>query len=275
MSFLKDYEEIDGGYVAFGGNPKGGKITGEGKIKTGKLDFKNVYFVREFKFNLFSVSQICDKKNSVLFTNTKCIVLSPDFKLIDENQILLRVPRQNNMYIIDLKNIIPTGGLTCLFTKATEDESKLWHRRLRHLNFKTINKLVKGNLVRGSKWVFRNKIDKKGIVIRNKVRLVAQGHTQEDGIDYEEFFAPVARIEAIRLFLAYALFKDFIVYQIDVKSAFSYGKIEEEVYVCQPPGFEDLDFPDKVYKVKKALYGLHQAPRSCSFSMLMIEDLDL
>ncbi|GJY36683.1 putative ribonuclease H-like domain-containing protein [Tanacetum coccineum] len=99
-------------------------------------------------------------------------------------------------------------------------------------------------------------------VIRNKARLVAQGYTQEEGIDYDEVFAPVARIEAIRLFLAYASFKDFMVYQMDVKSAFLYGKIKEEVYVCQPPGFEDPDFPDRVYKVKKALYGLHQAPRA-------------
>ncbi|GJW94300.1 putative ribonuclease H-like domain-containing protein [Tanacetum coccineum] len=88
------------------------------------------------------------------------------------------------------------------------------------------------------------------------------GYTQEEGIDYDEVFAPVARIEAIRLFLAYASFKDFVVYQMDVKSAFLYGKIEEEVYVCQPPGFEDPDFPDRVYKVEKALYGLHQAPRA-------------
>nr|GEV51168.1 zinc finger, CCHC-type [Tanacetum cinerariifolium] len=143
-----NYEEIDEGYVAFGGNPKEGKITTKGKIKTGKLDFENVYILRELKFNLFSMSQICDKNISVLFTNTECIVLSLNFKLIDENQILLRVPRQKNMYSIDLKNIVPTGGLTCLFAKAIEDESKLWHRRLGHLNFKTINKLVKGNLVR-------------------------------------------------------------------------------------------------------------------------------
>ncbi|GJX24266.1 putative ribonuclease H-like domain-containing protein [Tanacetum coccineum] len=113
----------------------------------------------------------------------------------------------------------------------------------------------------GTKWVFRNKKDERGIVVKNKARLVAQGHTQEEGIDYDEVFAPVARIEAIRLFLAYASFKDFVVYQMDVKSAFLYGKIEEEVYVCQPLGFEDPHFPDKVYKVKKALYGLHQAPR--------------
>ncbi|GJV97201.1 retrovirus-related pol polyprotein from transposon TNT 1-94 [Tanacetum coccineum] len=107
-----------------------------------------------------------------------------------------------------------------------------------------------------------NKRDERGIMIRNKARLVAQGYTQEEGIDYDEVFAHVARIEAIRLFLAYASFKDFVVYQMDVKSAFLYGKIEEEVYVCQPPGFEDPDFPDRVYKVEKALYGLHQAPRA-------------
>ncbi|GJR07207.1 putative ribonuclease H-like domain-containing protein [Tanacetum coccineum] len=149
MSYLTDYEEIDGGYVAFGGNPKGGKITGKCTIKTGNLDFENVYFVRELKFNLFSVSQMCDKKNSVLFNDTECIVLSPNFKLIDESQVLLRVPRKNNMYSVDLKNIVPKRGLTCLFAKATSDESKLWHRRLGHLNFKTMNTLVKGNLVRG------------------------------------------------------------------------------------------------------------------------------
>ncbi|GJS08768.1 putative ribonuclease H-like domain-containing protein [Tanacetum coccineum] len=688
MSYLTDYEEIDGGYVAFGGNPKGGKITGKCTIKTGNLDFENVYFVRELKFNLFSVSQMCDKKNSVLFNDTECIVLSPNFKLIDESQVLLRVPRKNNMYSVDLKNIVPKGGLTCLFAKATSDESKLWHRRLGHLNFKTMNKLVKGNLVRGlpskffendqtcvacqrgkqhrasckSKtynsislplhllhmdlfgptfikslmkkmyclvvtddysrftWVFflatkdktsgilksfitgienlvyhkvkvircdngtefknkemnqfyemkgilrqfsvdrtpqqngvaerknrtlieasrtmladsklpttfwaeavntayyvqnrvpfgcpvtilntidhlskfdgkadedffvgyslnskafrvfnsRTRIVKENLHIRfsestpntvgsgldwlfdidaltrtmnyepisshddeskplsdgrkkvnedlrkesecndqekednvnntnnvnvastnevnaigektsiklpidpnmpaledysifdsskddeddsaeadmnnldttiqvshilttrihkdhpldqviedfqsatqtrrmsksleehgfvstiqqrtnhkdlqnclfacflsqeepkkekkikeacekNKARLVAQGYTQEEGIDYDEVFAPVARIEGIRLFLAYASFKDFVVYQMDVKSALLYGKIEEEVYVCQPPGFEDPDFPDRVYKVEKALYGLHQAPRA-------------
>ncbi|GJV83086.1 putative ribonuclease H-like domain-containing protein [Tanacetum coccineum] len=149
MSYLTNYEEIDGGYVAFGGNPKGGKITRKCTIKTGNLDFENVYFVRELKFNLFSVSQMCDKNNSVLFNDTECIVLSPNFKLIDESQVLLRVPRKNNMYSVDLKNIVPKGGLTCLFAKATSDESKLWHRRLGHLNFKTMNKLVKGNLVRG------------------------------------------------------------------------------------------------------------------------------
>ncbi|GJX52715.1 putative ribonuclease H-like domain-containing protein [Tanacetum coccineum] len=570
-SYLTDYEEINGGFVAFRGNSKRGKITRKGKIRTSKLIFEDVYFVKELKFNLFSVSQMCDKKNSVLFTDTECVVMSPNFKLTDESHVLLKVPRKDNMYSVDLKNVVPQGGLTCLFAKATPDESNLWHRRLGHVNFKTINKLVKGNLVRGienlidlrvkvircdnrtefknrvmnqfceikgikrefsvartpqqngvaerknrtlieaartmladsklpttfwaeavntacyvqnrvlvklegdstwqrlhtatimdsrstillfqvqrillmldsnhqgrrkkkdvedpwnkdcdvsspeeprvnqendanvnstnniytvsppdnvvglednvvdknivygcaddlnmpnledivysdddedvgadadmnnldtfipispipttrihkdhpveqiigdlntapqtrrmiknleahglfssvqqrtnhkdfenclfacflsqeepkklpngkraigTKWVFRNKKDERGIVIKNKARLVAQGYTQEEGIDYDEVFAPVARIEAIRLFLAYASFKDFMVYQMDVKSAFLYGKIKEEVYVCQPPSFEDPDFPDRVYKVEKALFGQHQAPRA-------------
>nr|GEW21284.1 hypothetical protein [Tanacetum cinerariifolium] len=157
MSYLSNFEELNGGYVVFGGNLKGGKISGKGKIKTGKLDFDDVYFVNELKFNLFSVSQMCDKKNIVLFTDTECLVLFPDFKLPDDNQVLLRVPRENNMYNVNLKNIVPSGDLTCLFAKATLDESNLWHRRLGHINFKTMNKLVKCNLVRGlpSK-VFKN-----------------------------------------------------------------------------------------------------------------------
>nr|GEU48023.1 hypothetical protein [Tanacetum cinerariifolium] len=102
MSYLSNFKELNGGYVAFGGNPKGGKISSKGKIKTGKLDFEDVYFVNELKFNLFSVSQMCDKTNKVLFTDTECLVLSPDFKLPDESQVLLRVPRENNMLHMDL-----------------------------------------------------------------------------------------------------------------------------------------------------------------------------
>nr|GEX65598.1 hypothetical protein [Tanacetum cinerariifolium] len=577
----------------------GCKITGKGTIKTGKLEFENVYFVKDLKYNLFNVSQICDNKNSVLFTDSECTVLGRDFKLLDDANILLRTPRQHNMYSIDLNNIIPYRDLTCLVAKASADECMLWHRRLGPLNFKTMNKLVRHNLVRGlptkrfendhtctaclkgkqhkassktmladaklpvtfwaeavntacyvqnrvlvnkshnktpyelfngrshaigflkpfschvmilntlenlgkfekkrdegyfigysmsskafrvfnkrtrrveenlhveflenkaiekgtkdatsqevkkdasslryiilpncahdallefssskpqdhcstevpkgirnlnpiastlnppadqmetltmetpiptisspvptaystdsqdpsnilgvttnsdesngveadisnmktaitasptptlrihkdhpnsqiigpvdtpiqtrnkskeifdalqdpiwveamqeellqfkiqnawtlvdcpkgvrpigTKWVLKNKKDERGIVIKNKVRLVAQGHTQEEGIDYDEVFAPIARIEVIRIFLAYASFMGFTVYQMDVKSAFLYGTIDEEVYVMQPAGFQDLEFLAKVYKVEKALYGLHQAPRA-------------
>ncbi|GJU93511.1 putative ribonuclease H-like domain-containing protein [Tanacetum coccineum] len=367
MSYLTDFEEIDGGYVAFEGNLKVGKITGRGTIKTGNLDFKNVYFVRELKFNLFSVSQMCDKKNSVLFNDTECIVLSPNFKLTDESHVLLKVPRKNNMYSVDLKNIVPKEGLTCLFAKATYDESKLLHRRLGHINFKTMNKLVKGNLVRGlpSKLFENNQtcvacqkgkqhrasckfdgkadegffvgysINSKAFrVFNSRTRIVEENlHVQfsentpniarsgqnwlfdidaltksmnykpvsfslmlgfkplgddekkvtekpgKEGVnpikENEKEMIPVFRnkkdergivIKNKASQLGYTLvlcsFKDFVVYQMDVKSAFLYGKIEEEVYVCQPPGFEDPDFLDIVYKVEKAIYGLYHAPRT-------------
>nr|GEV59960.1 hypothetical protein [Tanacetum cinerariifolium] len=351
ISYLSNFDEINSGYVAFGGNPKGDKITGKGKIRTGKLDFDDVYFVKELKINLFSVSQMCDKKNNVLFTDIKCIVLSSDFKMPNENHVLLRVPKEYNMYNVDLKNIVSLGDLTSLFAKATLDESNLWHRRLGHIYFKTINKLVKGNLVRGlpSK-VFKNNYTcvacKKGKQHRascksklinsvsqplqsdagpsnNDVSLnfelggkslyvdpsqypddpdmpaledITYSDDKEDVSAEADFsnlettitvspisitrvhkdhpvtqiigdlsLAPqtrIARIEAIRLFLAYVSFLGFMVYQMDVKSAFLYGTIEEEVYVCQPTGFEDPGYPDKVYKMVKALYELHQAPRA-------------
>ncbi|GJT21199.1 uncharacterized mitochondrial protein-like protein [Tanacetum coccineum] len=224
IAHLSDFKDFNGGYVTFGGGANGGRITGKGTIKTDKLDFED----------------------------TECLVLSPDFKLPDENQILLKIPRQNNMYSFDMKNIVPKDGLTCLVAKATSEESMLWHRRLGHVNFKNINKLfkqeddnflhelgflgayMKERLTRpsymffllvflaqenqkdyskalsdpheviraiGTKWVYRNKKDERGIIVRNKARLVAQGHTQEEGIDYDEVFAPVARIKAIRIFL--------------------------------------------------------------------------
>ncbi|GJS06856.1 putative ribonuclease H-like domain-containing protein [Tanacetum coccineum] len=298
-----DYQDIDGGFVAFGGSARG--------------------------------------ENSVLFTKTECLVLSPDFKLLDESQVLLRVPRQSNIYSFNLKNVVPSENLTFLFAKATINEGKqhkalckephpmsstqptltavayelIWsnkglnsralaccqsppqHKteslakrknmhsveavrtmladsRLPTCNARraasvqafqkvwTLVDLPYGKKAIGTKWVYRNKKDERGIVVRNKARLVAQGYKQEEGIDYDEVFAPVARIEAIRLFLAYASFMNFLVYQMDVKSAFLYGTIEEEVYVSQPLGFVDLEFPKKVYKVEKALYGLHQAPRA-------------
>nr|GEW05406.1 hypothetical protein [Tanacetum cinerariifolium] len=533
---LADYQEVKGSSVAFRGS--NGRITGKRKIKTGRLDFEDVDYVEELKhYNLFSMIQMYDKKNKVLLTDTDCLVLSPDFKLPDEKQVLLKIPRQHNMYSFNLKNIDPSRDLACLFAKALIDESKKWHRRLGHVDFKNLNKLVKGNLVRGlpfkfikndhtcvacqkrkqhkasckakidettpilknfirqaenqfnhkvktirsdnetefknnelielcglkgikreysnartlqlngvaerknrtlieatrtmvlvtnpqnktsyelltgkqpiisylrpfgchvtilntidqlgkfdgsliqenqankstgpkeannsackqanddqstsseeidlneehfvlpictplstagpsrtfndgalsypdsskyalpddtsmpylediyasssegiftdssyddegvvwilidlpfrkkeigTKWVYRNKKDERGVVVRNKARLVAQVHRQEEEIDYDEVFALVARIEAIRIFLAFASYIGFIVYQMDVKSAFLYGTIDEEVYVSQPLDFVDPKFPNKVYKVVKALHSLHQAPRAWS-----------
>nr|GEW86327.1 hypothetical protein [Tanacetum cinerariifolium] len=453
ISYLSDYELFDEGYVSFG---QGGcKITGKGTIKTGKLEFENVYFMKDLKYNLSSASQICDNKNSVLFTDSECIVLRRDFKLLDDANVLLRTPRKHNMYSIDLNNIASHKDLTCLVVKASADEVvtddfsrftwtfflktkdetsgilRKFITEIENLNdlkvkiirvlvnksqyktpyelfngrtpaigflkpfgchvmilnaldnlgkfeakgdegyfigysmsskaFRVFNKRTKrveenlyveflknkaiekgtkdaasqevkkdvsslryialpnwvhdalfesssmetpiptvsspvltacfidsqepssdtrliskrvANQVEtpsldniltltnrfedilgvttntdesngveantlvdcpkgvrpiGTKWVLKNKKDGRGIVIRNKARLVAQGHTQEEGIDYDEVFAPVARIEAIKLFLAYASFMAFTVYQMDVKSAFLYGTIDEEV----------------------------------------------
>ncbi|GKA10890.1 retrovirus-related pol polyprotein from transposon TNT 1-94 [Tanacetum coccineum] len=116
----------------------------------------------------------------------------------------------------------------------------------------------------GTKWVFRNKLDENGIVSQNKARLVAQGYNQQEGIDYDENCGPVARLESIRILLAYACALDFKLFQMDVKSAFLKGFINEEVYVAQPSGFIDFEKPDHVYKLKKALYGFKQAPKACS-----------
>ena len=129
-------------------------------------------------------------------------------------------------------------------------------------NVWTLVERPKDHSVIGSKWVFRNKLDENGIVIRNKARLVAKGYNQEEGIDFDETFAPVARLEAIRLLLAFACHMNFNLFQMDVKSAFLNGFINEEVYVEQPPGFEDHEFSNHVFKLHKALYGLKQAPRA-------------
>nr|GFB20125.1 retrovirus-related Pol polyprotein from transposon TNT 1-94 [Tanacetum cinerariifolium] len=119
-----------------------------------------------------------------------------------------------------------------------------------------------GKTIIKTKWIFKNKKDESSLVIRNKERLVAVGYTQQEGIDYVETFAPVARIEAIRLFLAYAAHKDFTVFQMDVKTAFLNGILKEEVYVGQPPGFVSKQYLDHAYALDKALYGLKQAPRA-------------
>nr|GEV03105.1 copia protein [Tanacetum cinerariifolium] len=203
MSYLFEYEEIDGGYVALGGDPKGGKITGKGKINT----------------------------------DTEYVILSPDFKLLDESQVLLRVPRKNNMYNVDLKNVAPSRGLTYLFAKATLDESNLWHRRLGHINFKTIKKLdnvVDENIVSGC-------ADDPNMPNLEEIVYSDDDEDVGEEVDMTNLDTNI---------------------HMDVKSAFLYGKIEEEVYVYQPLGFEDPEFPGKVYKVEKALYGLHQASRA-------------
>nr|GEW55381.1 copia protein [Tanacetum cinerariifolium] len=352
MSYLAYFDELNNGYVAFGGNPKGGKISGKGKIRTGKLDFDDVYFVKELKFNLFSVSQMCDKKNSDLFTEIECLVLSPEFKLPDENQccleslgktictmVLVTKPPNKTPYEL-LHGRTPSIGFMrpfgCLVTilntldslgKFDGKEPEFKGRKLeaevnvspsssaqskKHddktkseakgkipavgqistnitntfsddgpSNAAVIPTHGKSSYVDSSQLLDdRNMPELEGITYSddkdNKVWVLvdlphgkrAIGHTQEEGIDYEEVITPVARIEAIRLFLAYASFIGFIVYQMDVKSAFLYGTIEEDVYVCQPPGFEDLDYPDKIY-VDGIIFGLTNKDFCKAFEKLM------
>ncbi|GJS53581.1 putative ribonuclease H-like domain-containing protein [Tanacetum coccineum] len=192
-------------------------------------------------------------------------------KIFDKHAMVCYINKQRRTNHKDYQNCLFSCFLSQMKPKkviqALEDPSWIEAMQEELLQFQlqkvwTLVNLPNGKKAIRTKWVLRNKKDERGIVVRNKARLVAQGYTQEEGIDYDEVFAPVARIEAIRLFLLYASFMGFIVYQMDVKSAFLYGTIKEEVYVCQPPGFEDPHFPNKVYKVEKALYGLHQAPRA-------------
>ncbi|GKF06225.1 putative ribonuclease H-like domain-containing protein, partial [Tanacetum coccineum] len=155
----------------------------------------------------------------------------------------------------DLNNLASTVEVSPVLCK----------REARSIRLLLVNMLVdspEDKYAIGTKWILKYKRDARGIFVRNKARLVAQGHRQEEGIDYDEVFAPVASIEAIRLFLAFASYLGFMVYQMDVKSVFLYGRIDEEVYVTQPKGFVDPQHPKKVYKVVKALYGPHQAPRA-------------
>ncbi|PWA84621.1 ribonuclease H-like domain, Reverse transcriptase, RNA-dependent DNA polymerase [Artemisia annua] len=212
------------------------------------------------------VDQIIGPSTSGVLTRTKAKGFSQQ-----HNALLSFVYKQNRMNHKDQQ--------TCLFAcfisqeepkniaQALTQESWVEAMQEELLQFKlqevwVLCDLPDGKKVIGTRWVFRVKRDERGNVIKKKARLVAQGYRQEEGVDYDEVFAPVARIEAIRLFLAFASYMKFPVYQMDVKSAFLYGKITEEVYVKQPPGFEDPEHPNKVYKVVKALYGLHQAPRA-------------
>nr|GEX61982.1 ribonuclease H-like domain-containing protein [Tanacetum cinerariifolium] len=145
---LDDFVQVKGGTVTFGGGV--GKITGKGTIRTSKLNFENVYYVEELQnFNLFSVSQICDKKNKVLFTDDECLVLSKEFQLPDESQVVLQIPRRHDLYTFNLSDIQPKQHIKCLLAKASLEESTKWHRRMAHVNFKTINKLAKNGLVEG------------------------------------------------------------------------------------------------------------------------------
>ncbi|GJR02008.1 putative ribonuclease H-like domain-containing protein [Tanacetum coccineum] len=171
---------------------------------------------------------------------------------------------QHCLFACFLSQVEPRSVAQALEDPSWVDAMQAEMQQFKFQNVWILVDLPEGKYAIGTKWILKNKRDARGIVVRNKARLVAQGHRQEEGIDYDEVFAPVARIEAIRLFLAFASYMGFMVYQMDVKSAFLYGSIDEEVYVTQPKGFVDPQYPKKVYNVVKALYVLHQAPRACT-----------
>nr|GEU86645.1 hypothetical protein [Tanacetum cinerariifolium] len=313
-SYLSDFKELNGGYVAFGGNPKGGKIFGKGKIRTGKLDFDDVYFVKELKFNLFSVSQMVLVTKPYNKTPYELLLgRTPSIGFIRPFGCLVTIlntldslgkfdGKVDEGFLVGYSN---TDGDAAFEGKEPEFEGRkpdscCWENfpnstntfiaagpsntdvSLRHgkSSYMDTSQLPDDpNMTEledttysddeedvGAEADFTN-LETTITVSPIPTTRVHKNHpvTQinGEGIDYEDVFAPVARIEAISLFLAYAFFMGFMVYQMDVKSVFLYGTIEEEVYVCQPPGFEDLDYPDNVYKVVKALYGLYQALRAC------------
>nr|GFA23252.1 putative ribonuclease H-like domain-containing protein [Tanacetum cinerariifolium] len=211
-------------------------------------------------------SQIIGKLQSLVQTRSK--VQKSKFS---ESAFISYVHNQNRTTHTDHLHCLFTCFLSqlepCSVTKALDDPDWVasMQEEMQQFFNQQVWKLVPlhdGKIAIGTKWILKNKRDARGIVFKNKARFVAQGHRQEEGIDYDKVFAPVARIEAIRLFLAFASYMGFMFYQMDVKSAFLYGEIEEEVYVTQPKGFEDPHIPKHVYRVVKALYGLHQAPRA-------------
>ncbi|KAL6320974.1 hypothetical protein AAG906_010783 [Vitis piasezkii] len=236
------------GYVTFGDNSKG-RIIGQGNIgfetSMGKLQIEDRRQQEEVvedpkkeesTLALPPPQQVQGESSQDLPKDWKFVINHPQDQiidsLVDENWMIVMQEELNQF-----------------------ERSEVWELVPRPQNQSVI----------GTRWVFRNKMDENGIIIRNKARLVAQGFNQEEGIDYEETFAPIARLEAIRMLLAFACFKDFVLYQMDVKSAFLNGFINEEVYVEQPPGFQSFNFPNHVFDLKGTL---------CEFEMSMMGEFN-
>ncbi|GKA07037.1 retrovirus-related pol polyprotein from transposon TNT 1-94 [Tanacetum coccineum] len=199
------------------------------------------------------------EKEAIEVSKTKPIGNDLEDISLDNNQIINIKESKTH----PLENVIEPKNIN----EALKDENWVMAMQEELNQFKTndVWELVPNPMdmtIIGTKWVYRNKLDENGVVTRNKARLVAQGYNQQEGIDYDETYAPVARLESIRILLAYACALDFKLYQMDVKSAFLNGFINEEVYVAQPPGFIDFAKPNYVFRLKKALYGLKQAPKA-------------
>nr|GEZ85022.1 putative ribonuclease H-like domain-containing protein [Tanacetum cinerariifolium] len=297
ISYLSDFEPFEGGYMSF---VQGGcKITRKGTIKTSINDEasqevkKDVFSLRYIALPNWVHDALLESSSIPTACFTDSLEPLSDTRIISKrvaNQV--ETPSLDNILTLTNRfedilgvttNSVDSDGeeadVSNIETTITASPSSTLriHKdhpksqiigpvdtliQTKNKSKKTLVDCPKGVRPIGIKWVLKNKKDERGIAIRNKARLVAQGHTQEEGIDYDEVFSHVARIKVIILFLAYASFMGFTVYQMDVKSVFLYGTIDKEVYVIQPPGFQDPDFPAKVYKVEKAMYELHQAPRA-------------
>nr|GEZ41126.1 Gag-Pol polyprotein [Tanacetum cinerariifolium] len=234
LKLLINFMEKFLGTVKFG-NDQIAPIRGYGDLVQGAITIKKVYYVERLNHNLFFVGQFCDADLEVAFRKSTCYIRD-----LKGNDLLTDHP---------LKQVIGNPSQSVRTRRQLESNGEMFDRPLCK------------NVI-NMKWLYKNKLDEDNTVIRNKSRPVAKGYAQKEGVDFDESFAHVTRLEAVRLFIAYAAHKSFTVYQIDVKIAFLYGPLKEEVYVNQPNGFVDPYPPDKVYRLKKALYGLKQAPRA-------------
>nr|GEY53004.1 ribonuclease H-like domain-containing protein [Tanacetum cinerariifolium] len=249
ISYLSDFEKLNGGYM-----------------------LPLVVIQRMVR----SLEKMCDKKNNVLFTNTECLVLSPEFKLPDENQVLLKVHRENNRYNVDLKNIVPSGDLTFRFAKATLDESTLWHRRLGHINFKTMNKLVKDITYSDDEKDVGVEVDFTNLETTITVNPIPTNRVHKDH-PVTQIIGDLSSATQTRSMTwmakdkepkrVHQAFKDPSWIEAIQDELLQFKMQKVWVLVDLPHGkraigLEDPNYSNKVYKVVKALYGLHQAPRA-------------
>nr|GEW17193.1 putative ribonuclease H-like domain-containing protein [Tanacetum cinerariifolium] len=302
-AYLVDYQDYNGGPVAFGGSK--GYITGKGtqdSFDAGNFkmedDHAQEYYVLSLWYSYTSTIKSSKPKNrdeklngdtdlKTMRSHTKDLLLqagaarasgtnyvntaSTPVNVASTPLNTSSTPTNQDDYQISSLEDIYEVSRDGIFTSASYDDEGAVADFTNLESTVNIEPKKISQALEDESWVdvmqeellqFKTQQDERGVVVRNKARLVGQGYRQEEGIDYDEVFAPVARIEAIRIFLAFASYMGFIVYQMDVKSAFLYGKIDKEVYVSQPQGFIDPKFPNKVYNLVKALYGLHRAPRA-------------
>ncbi|GJX30424.1 hypothetical protein Tco_0238503 [Tanacetum coccineum] len=242
ITYLSNFKEFDGGHVTFGGGAYGGRISGKGTLKTDSLDFDDVYFV-ELNFNLFSVSQMCDKRNYVLFTDTECLVLSPNFKFPDESQILLKIPREDNMYSFDMKNIVPKDSLTCLAIKA-------------HcfISFDSSSKDVGNDEPKSVADDPKHVEDGPSNEDDDKDKFEDDSSPKEVNADEQQVNITSPGVNTVPA-----------TPNTRIHQHHPLTNVIEELKCVNLQRIEDPNYPDKFYKVVKALYGLHQAPRAWSY----------